>query len=314
MRYRLIICGDQSEVVAAENGESLRRFAFPPSERSPPPAPGPMDPETAKIDREKLQIRRTLAPSFDAGSLNCHFAPVFVRVHQLTPVMTAVHFKSGPIATVRTEAFSYECRRCMRCCAHKVIQINPYEVARLARNRGVSTTQFRERWTQDGAGTILARDETDICVFLGKDGCTVHPDRPLVCRLYPLGRQVDSAGKEVFSSVAPHPQSLGRFGFEETIADFLRTQDAYPFMKAADDYYRWICRVNDALAPAEKSDARIFDDARGTAVTWLDMDPALDQYCRAQGLAPPQDIEARRELHLRMLDANLEKCLREKRT
>src|ERR1700752_4896509 len=99
----------------------------------------------------------------------------------------------------QSQVFGYKCHRCMRCCYDKRIQINPYESARLARNLGQTTTEFRSAWTEDGAGTVLKQTDTGACIFLGNDGCTVHPDRPLVCRLYPLGRRVRADGSESFS-------------------------------------------------------------------------------------------------------------------
>ena len=96
----------------------------------------------------------------------------------------------------REQTFGYFCHACSRCCQGKVIQVNPYEIARLARHLDVSTGAFQEKWTEGGKGTVLARTEDDACVFLGRGGCTVHGDRPLVCRLYPLGRQYFPDGTE----------------------------------------------------------------------------------------------------------------------
>src|SRR5215470_9862277 len=101
----------------------------------------------------------------------------------------------------RSEAFDYVCRRCLKCCHHQRIQLNPYELARLARNLGLTTTEFRAAWTEHGDGLALRQTETGACVFLGSEGCTVHPDRPLVCRLYPLGRHVSADGSEAFSRI-----------------------------------------------------------------------------------------------------------------
>lgn len=42
----------------------------------------------------------------------------------------------------RDSAFSYRCARCSRCCPRYHIQVNPYEILRLARLLGVSTTGF----------------------------------------------------------------------------------------------------------------------------------------------------------------------------
>jgi hypothetical protein len=58
----------------------------------------------------------------------------------------------------RTSLFGYTCNRCLACCRHKKIQLNPYEIARLAKNRGLSTTDFIARCTTNG-GTVLRFDE-----------------------------------------------------------------------------------------------------------------------------------------------------------
>src|SRR5271169_1382542 len=147
----------------------------------------------------------------------------------------------------RSQVFGYICRRCMRCCYNKRIQINPYESARLARNLQQATTEFRAAWTKDGAGTALKQTETGACVFLGDKGCTVHPDRPLVCRLYPLGRHVLADGTESFSLTEGHPQSAGEFTNNSTIAEFLDSQGVAPFAKAADEYFQWLCAAQDFL-------------------------------------------------------------------
>lgn len=45
-------------------------------------------------------------------------------------------------AEARAEAFGYTCNRCTNCCRNKLIQVNPYEIARLARHKGVGTSAF----------------------------------------------------------------------------------------------------------------------------------------------------------------------------
>lgn len=43
---------------------------------------------------------------------------------------------SDRVMETRQDRFSYVCNRCRRCCHHKLIRVNPYEIARLARNQG----------------------------------------------------------------------------------------------------------------------------------------------------------------------------------
>jgi Fe-S-cluster containining protein len=79
--------------------------------------------------------------------------------------------------------FSYTCNQCSRCCYNKRIQVNPYEVARLARNKGLSTTDLIAQYFEPGT-PHLDNQSGGACVFLTDQGCGVHADRPLVCRIY----------------------------------------------------------------------------------------------------------------------------------
>src|SRR5262245_7566538 len=206
----------------------------------------------------------------------------------------------------RRETFGYVCRCCLRCCHHKRIQLNPYEIARLARNRGLTTTEFRAAWTEDGAGQSLRRSETGACVFLGAEGCTVHPDRPLVCRIYPLGRHVLEDGSELFSHMEPDPQSRGEFTNTGTIADFLETQGAGPFLEAADMYFFWLCDAQRYLDQASDTDAEnTLEEGHEIAHELLDMDTAIARHCVAAGKTEPTNIEQYRSAQTAAPDDSL---------
>jgi len=194
----------------------------------------------------------------------------------------------------RKEAFGYVCRACSRCCYHKRIQINPYEIARLARRTGRSGAQFRAECTEDGQGNYLRQRDDGACIFLGPQGCGVHPDRPLVCRLYPLGRRALWDGTEEWVQVTPHPQTEGEYSKNGTIAAYLDNQGALPFIAAADGYAQW---VRDATAALEGEHALIHD----VPDDLLDMDLAIEAYCAHRGEPEPQDFEQRGELHMRIL-------------
>ena len=207
---------------------------------------------------------------------------------------------------LRSTPFGYVCRRCSRCCRDKQIQVNPYEIARLARARGQSTSEFRAAWTEDGQGTVLRQNEDGTCVFLGPQGCQVHRDRPLVCRLYPLGRVVRSDGSEYFTTLEGHPQSAGECTDHGTIADYLAAQGAQPFMDAADAYFRWLCAAHERLAlMSDQAAAQAGAEDAGL----LDMDSTIARHCEAAGEAEPSKLDDRMRLHLRLLNdaiANLE--------
>jgi len=212
----------------------------------------------------------------------------------------------------RDSAFSYTCHACSRCCHDKIIHLNPYEVARLAQNRGVGTSEFLTQYT-DAAGTALKRVEEGACVFLTAEGCTVHADRPLVCRIYPLGRHVTAQGEEWFSELAPHPQTEGGYGTAGTVEQYLTTQGAAPYIQAVDRYLDVLGRMaavlqtcmGEELETCREAQRTVDDLVKGVnpdVPAWLDMDRVVREYCHAKGLAVPDDPVQRMELHIHALD------------
>lgn len=194
--------------------------------------------------------------------------------------------------------FSYRCTRCNSCCVDKRIQVNPYEIARLAHNRGVSTAEARDTFTT--ADSALRQRQDGRCIFLGDQGCTVHADRPLVCRLFPLGRVIDAAGKVHF---VPYPDPLaahGEFGKTGMVADYLEAQGATAFIAAADAYFAFFCRANERMG----ADTPIVADPDRDL---LDIDSELADACEASGIAEPEDLLDRMWLHISLLDAMLDR-------
>ncbi len=161
--------------------------------------------------------------------------------------MTAEAAGASP-RLLRDSPFSYACAACSRCCRHYLIRVNPYEVLQLARQLGLSTTAFIAQYV--GTDSALIHRADDTCVFLGPHGCSVHPARPLVCRLYPLGRHLSGDGEEHFSPMTPHPESAGVYGTQGSVGDYLHNQGALPFLDAADRYMSLFQQYYRTLADA----------------------------------------------------------------
>lgn len=209
--------------------------------------------------------------------------------------------------------FSYACQRCSRCCRDKLIQVNPYEIARLARSLGLSTTEFI-RLHLEPEHPYLRRQDDGACVFLGPEGCTVHAHRPLVCRVYPLGRHVLSGTDESqthYSVFVPQPGSPGEFGTNATIADYLAAQGVAPFVAAAGAYLDTLQALYDAwrVAPETGDSAQAEAPAEtGSCASeanavpqLLDLDRAVETHCREHNRAAPSDLDERMALHLHLI-------------
>lgn len=225
-----------------------------------------------------------------------------------------------PVLHARTTAFSYHCRACSRCCYGRRIQVNPYELARLARNLGTTTTDVIARFTIDG-GTALASRANTACVFLGPEGCTVHPDRPLVCRLYPLGRIVQADGTETFVENEPLPQTEGLYGEDGTVGSYIQSQSVAPYIAAADRYYAVFARL---MIRGEARGTGLGDDAgRATAPSddesaeldprvFIDADLAAWTDANRGGAPVPADVDALVDRHLALIERWAEELVRDR--
>jgi uncharacterized protein len=208
----------------------------------------------------------------------------------------------------RESVFGYSCCRCLACCRFKTIHLNPYEIARLASNRGVSTTEFIALFTVKG-GTVLGSEGDGTCVFLDTEGCSVHADRPLVCRLYPLGRHVDFLGVERFSQMEAEEGCRGTFHETGTVGEYLEEQGAAPFLRAADLYLNLLWNLLEVIKEQqlEPSDAETMLDTVRTVIesaegghdlSWIDMDRTLADYSIMSGVAIPESLEERMKMHI----------------
>lgn len=193
----------------------------------------------------------------------------------------------------RDSAFSYRCARCSRCCPRYRIQVNPYEILRLARLLGVSTTGFVRTHLADGP--YLRRRPDGACLFLQKGtGCSVHAARPLVCRLYPLGRRLGPSGEESFSILPSVEGSLGLVARDGTVESYLSEQGAMPFLAAADLYLSLFRRLQAWLEQCDKTPALPAD--------FMDVDAWMTWHGAASETAST-DEDAAAALHVRLIES-----------
>lgn len=90
------------------------------------------------------------------------------------------------------------CSRAGSCCHGNKVLLNPWELASLAGAKGISARQFRDTYTEwnglrlkfNGASGYLGKQACS--QYITGQGCSVHVARPLACRLFPLGRQIQN--------------------------------------------------------------------------------------------------------------------------
>lgn len=141
----------------------------------------------------------------------------------------------------------------------------------------------------------------------------MHPDRPLVCRLYPLGRRMSAEGEETFHEVTPHPQTEGEYGTQGTVNEFLAKQDVAPYITGVDRYVEVVGRMASVLRAQTDHDMQLHQDALDMVnrlaegqeqgvPDWLDMDQVVERYCAQRGLQVPIDVAGKMNLHIQAIE------------
>ena len=81
------------------------------------------------------------------------------------------------------------------CCKNIDIMLTPYDILRLKKRLGITSTEFLREYTEPfefGRGSVggvkyKPKEGTNECQFVTTEGCSVYEDRPTACRYYPVG-------------------------------------------------------------------------------------------------------------------------------
>ena len=101
------------------------------------------------------------------------------------------------------EAFRFACSPCVACfneCCRDLNQfLTPYDILRLKNRMALTSNRFLEMYTTQHTGPetgfpVVALKPVHAvtlqCPFVTSSGCSVYPDRPSSCRIYPLARAI----------------------------------------------------------------------------------------------------------------------------
>ena len=152
------------------------------------------------------------------------------------------------------------------------------------------------------------------CIFLSDQGCIVHPDRPLVCRLYPLGQTIDAEGKERFGRMPPQPDCKGLYDKDSTVGEYLKSQGVAPYLRMEKRYTALYQQIETKLASIRKEttgfeqvnpdDVGNFTEVSGQTLQspLLDIDATIESYCKKHRIKPPVNFEEMVTLHIKSIE------------
>lgn len=147
------------------------------------------------------------------------------------------------------------CTRSGTCCHGKMVWLNPWELACLAQAKGIDARLFRDQFCEFG-GIRLRFDGPPgwkglpaCSQFVPGSGCSVHPGRPLACRLYPLGRQLHGKDVNYIHDGKIFPCLTGCAEVIDlphmTVAEYLAGQTVDPGQAAQDAYLQLMQHLAD---------------------------------------------------------------------
>ena len=90
------------------------------------------------------------------------------------------------------------CTRAGTCCHGKTVFLNPWELSTIAQEKRMTPKEFAKKYCEWGGiklkfnGNSQYKNQSACSQYIEDFGCSVHHGRPLACRLYPLGRQIQS--------------------------------------------------------------------------------------------------------------------------
>jgi uncharacterized protein len=122
------------------------------------------------------------------------------------------------------DVFRFDCNEkvgCFtHCCRDITIFLTPYDILRMKKALHMSSGNFLAEYTATLIGDAglpvvvlkMLEDDEKSCPFVRSSGCSIYPDRPWACRIYPLQPEstphTEKAGKDYYS-VMDVPFCLG---------------------------------------------------------------------------------------------------------
>lgn len=147
------------------------------------------------------------------------------------------------------------CSRSGTCCFGKEVLLNPWELSCFSKEKKVSAKEFRDLYTDFGGIRLTFNGKKDkkgqnaCSQYIDNFGCSVHLGRPLACRLYPLGRQIQFDTAQYIYEGNQFPCLTDCTEVLDlpklSVGEYLKGQGAIPFEQAQDAYLQVMQNIAD---------------------------------------------------------------------
>ena len=160
------------------------------------------------------------------------------------------------------KADCHDCKGCSDCCKGMgaSVLLDPLDIWRLTSNLNLSFEDMMDRYIELGLvdGMILPNlkmaEGTDACAFLNEEGrCSIHPYRPGICRLFPLGRIYEDGGFRYFLQVHECPKTDRT---KVKVKKWIDTPNLKTYEKYVEDWHDFILQCSEAGETLDEAQKR----------------------------------------------------------
>jgi len=156
------------------------------------------------------------------------------------------------------DTFKFSCDKSGSCCKGRdenPIILFPYDAYRIQTRLNIGIREFVSEYAHTILGAesklpmLILRSKwlnefENKCVFLDSSNCSIYEDRPLVCRLFPVGRLADREGRSYFFLTKTDSNCRVGVGKERSIENWLEESDTIDHFKWNDRYQQLFLRIN----------------------------------------------------------------------
>lgn len=155
----------------------------------------------------------------------------------------------------KEDQLSLTCSRKGTCCHGNNVYLNPWEIAMLAQGVGVTVLDFISNYTiLNGIklkfnGTSIFNNKKSCNLYNENQGCSIHENRPLACRLFPLGRMIQNNESTYMfqGNEFPCNKDCPEVSFlpKLTVEEYLKGQNVATYEIAQDEYLEVVQNIAD---------------------------------------------------------------------
>lgn len=160
------------------------------------------------------------------------------------------------------KADCHDCKGCSSCCRGMgdSILLDPMDIWRLGKGLGFTFDEMLDQYVElhmvDGMilPNLKMKEGSDACSFLNGEGrCTIHPFRPGICRLFPLGRVFEDGRFKYFLQIY---ECEKKDRTKVKVKKWIGVENFNTYEKYSNDWHGFVVKCTDALSTLEENQRR----------------------------------------------------------